>query len=289
MVPPVALTHARGTTLLKWHRARRTAADAPFTAERIVEGLRAGASVEVDLRIHADHGFAILHDDDLAGATTGRGRVSTTTAAGLRALALRDETGRDSRHPVLLLDDLAELLAGPALGSSAMLQLDFKQDARALDARSVAAFAAAVEPIAAHLILSCGDAAAVTVLTDAAPGIAVGYDPCHRGAAAAALSSKDYAGFVERARLASPRATMIYLEIPLILGAADDGIDLVAAFHAHGAQVDAYTLGGPANTGMTPIVSRLLALGVDQLTVDDPAGVLALMTSATGIRADQVP
>ncbi|WP_345312099.1 glycerophosphodiester phosphodiesterase family protein [Gordonia alkaliphila] len=276
----MAVTHARGTTLLKWHRARRTATDPPFTAQRIVEGLRAGASVEVDLRIHADRGFAVLHDHRLDRETTGRGAVAATPAARLRTMALRDGTGKPSGHGVLLLEDLADLLADAPLPRSALLQLDYKQEARDLDARSVAAFAAATAPIDEHLILSCGDADAVRILTDAAPGVAVGFDPCHRGAAGRALASGDFAGFVDRACLASPRATTIYLEIPLVLGAADAGFDLIGAFGARGRAVDAYTLGGAANVGMVPIVAGLLELGVDQLTVDDPEGLLALLTDA---------
>ncbi|GAC57974.1 hypothetical protein GOHSU_28_00290 [Gordonia hirsuta DSM 44140 = NBRC 16056] len=262
--------------MLKWHRARRRASDTPFTASRIVEGLRAGASVEVDLLIHRDRGFVVLHDRNLAPGTTGRGQVHRASAHKLRALRLRSADGRAGNDPVLLLDDLAGLLDSMELPPTASLQLDFKEDARALDGRCIASFAAAVAPFASHAILSCGDAEAVRVLTDAVPGLAVGYDPCHRGAADALLASRDFAGFVEAACTASPRASMIYLEIRLILAADDDGVDLIGAFHDSGRRVDAYTFAGPANPGWRPVIDRLLELGVDQITVDDPDGVAAL-------------
>lgn len=288
MVPPpapIALPHPGRPTLLKWHRARRTAADVPFTASRIVEGLRAGASVEVDLLVHADRGFAVLHDDDLAPATTGKGKVHKASASQLRSLQLCDGDGRPGGEHVLLLDDLTALLGAAPIPPGAVLQLDFKQDARALDRRTVDAFAAATTPIAGHLILSCGDAEAVRVLTDAVPGIAVGYDPCHHGAVDRVLRSGDFAGFVDAACAASPRATTIYLEIRLVLGAADRGFDLVAAFHERGREVDAYTLYGAAHPGMLPSVERLRELGVDQLTADDPEGLVALTSGEPG---DQV-
>ncbi|GAA3956121.1 glycerophosphodiester phosphodiesterase [Gordonia caeni] len=279
MVPepaPVVLSRNGATTTLKWHRARRTAGDAPFTAARIVEGLRAGACVEVDLLIHADRGFAVLHDDDLTASTTGKGKVRNTSATYLRSLTLRDPDGRPSDSPVLLLEDLAGLLDGASLPATAMLQLDVKVSASALDPGIVDAFARTVKPIARHTILSCGDARVVAVLTGAVPALAVGYDPCHGGAVDAVLASGDFTGFVDRACAAAPRATMIYLEIPLILAADDRGADLIAEFHRRQRAVDAYTFGGPADPGMTPLVDRLLALGADQLTVDDPAGLVAL-------------
>lgn len=271
--PPISL----GTTRLKWHRARRTAGDVPFTASRIVEGMRAGASVEVDLRIHADRGFAVLHDDDLPHATTGTGQVGRTAAAALRSLQLRDAHGTPCGQHVLLLEDLPGLFDGEPLPPSALLQLDFKQNAAALDRRAVEAFAAAVRGIEKHLILSCGDAAAVRILTESAPGISVGYDPCHHGAVDHVLASGDFAGFVERACSASPRATTIYLEIRLVLAAADRGFDLVGAFHRRGRIVDAYTLAGAANADAVPMVQRLRDLRVDQLTVDDAEGLVALL------------
>lgn len=274
---PVFLRREDGGPRLKWHRARRTAADAPFTATRILEGMRAGASVEVDLLLHADRGFAVLHDDDLAAATTGKGKVRKASPDYLRTLELCDDAGRPCGDRVLLLEDLADLLRGRTLPPGATLQLDVKEVESAMRREVVDSFARAAEPVAAHAILSCGDAAVVAALTDAVPGLTVGYDPCHRGAAAAVRASGDFEGFVDRACADAPRATTIYLEIPLILAAADRGVDLIGAFHRRDRSVDAYTLGGAANPGMVPVVDQLVTLGADQLTVDDPAGLAALM------------
>src|ERR1700760_1833809 len=86
----VAIERNGHRTWLKWHRARKHFSDLPFTGERILEGLRAGASVEVDLIKHADGGFAVLHDFSLDRGTTGTGLVVDTPAAVLRGLNLRD-------------------------------------------------------------------------------------------------------------------------------------------------------------------------------------------------------
>ncbi|MDL9936177.1 glycerophosphodiester phosphodiesterase family protein [Gordonia sp. ABSL1-1] len=269
---PRELTYAGHRTRLKWHRARRRADDPPFTGSRIAEGMRVGASVEVDLLIHADRGFAVLHDRDVEGGTTGTGLVSTLSTDALRSLYLRDARGRPLAEPVLLLEDLADLLADVDIADDAVLQLDFKEDAAALDDTALSTFERAVKPLARHLILSCGDATAVTMLTDAAPGVRVGYDPCHQGAAAEVLRTRDFDAFVARAVAASPRAEMIYLENRLIIGARDNGYDLIAAFHATGRQVDGYTV-TRVDRSSTRLVRRLLELGIDQITTDDPEGL----------------
>jgi hypothetical protein len=98
-------------TYFKWHRGRRQASDPVFTGQRILEGLTLGASVEVDLVHHGSGGFAVLHDTTLGRESTGEGKVAETSAAVLRTLRIRDNDGRPSPHPVMLLEDLCALLA----------------------------------------------------------------------------------------------------------------------------------------------------------------------------------
>ena len=83
---PILLERDGHRTWLKWHRGRRRAADTAFTGERIIEAMCLGASIEVDLVIHAGHGCAVLHDLTLERETTGAGRVRNTSAAALRQL-----------------------------------------------------------------------------------------------------------------------------------------------------------------------------------------------------------
>ncbi|WP_313316985.1 glycerophosphodiester phosphodiesterase [Gordonia sputi] len=272
--PPIAVTHAGRRTRLKWHRARRRPSDTPFTASRIVEAMRVGASVEVDLLIHADRGFAVLHDRDLARSTTGQGDVSRASAAYLRGLSLTDNVGNPTDDGVVLLEDLASRLEGVDVADDALLQLDFKEDAAALDDKALDVFARAVAPFADSAILSCGDADAVTALCDAAPDIHVGYDPCHRGAVGRTLRSGDFRGFVFSACRDSPRAEMMYLDQELVLRAADRGADLIAAFHAMRREVDVYTL-ARADASSVARFTRLVDRGADQITTDDPEGFFA--------------
>jgi len=278
MTAPIAIVASDGhRTLLKWHRARRKGSDPAFTGRRILEGMQAGASVEVDLVGHSDGGFAVLHDLTLDRMTTGTGPVRDATAAELRGLHLRANNGTPLPEKVMLLEDLAVLLAGRCLHPEALLQLDFKEDAASLTPRSVETFAQALSGIASHFVLSSGDAEAVSLLTAATPGLRIGYDPCHMGAIARLKDSRDYAGFTADALAAVPGAEWIYLDHELVLFAADDGADLIAPFQAAGRRVDCYTIRRADAAGVDR-ARRLLALRADQITTDDPDGLLAALS-----------
>lgn len=276
MTDPILIERQGHRTWLKWHRGRRRASDAVFTGARIIEGMRLGASVEVDLVIHADRGFAVLHNLSVDDETTGSGRVADLSADALRGLHLRDNDGTPIVDKVMLLEDLCALLARGEVHPDALLQLDFKEDMAALDERAIANFRASVTPVGRHMILSSGDAASVRALSEGTAGLRIGYDPCHAGALDRLAVSRDFAGFVRDAVAASPRAEMIYLAFPLVLEASRQGFDIVAAFHEHGRRIDAYTI-IRADAEAKAQVEELLALRVDQITTDDPEGLLALV------------
>ncbi|GLQ57881.1 glycerophosphodiester phosphodiesterase [Devosia nitrariae] len=263
-------------TWFKWHRARRHGSDPVFTGRRILEGMQLGASVEVDLVVHADRGMAVLHNLTLERETTGNGRVRDTSAQTLRALNLRGNDGAPIADKVMLLEDLAALLARDGAHSDALLQLDYKEDAAALDAQTVANFAAALAPVARHFIISSGDAASVAMLSAGLPDLDIGYDPCHGGTLAELRATGNYAAFVADAIAAAPRATLIYLAYPVVLEAEEAGFDMIGAFHAHGRRVDTYTLQRADVEGIA-IAERLIALKVDQITTDDPHGLGAAL------------
>lgn len=274
MADAISVTRNGHQTFFKWHRGRRTASDPVFTGRRIIEGMQLGASVEVDLVIHADNGMAVLHNLSLERETTGTGLVRETSAAVLRELHLRDNEGQPIADKVMLLEDLAALIARDGAHPDGLLQLDFKEDAAALNPAVIANFAEALGPVARHFILSSGDAEAVRLLSENVPELRIGYDPCHKGAMDRLLATRDYASFVADAVVSSPEAEMQYLEYRMVLEADRDGFDLIGAFHAGGKRIDAYTVRRSDDDGMA-VIGRLLALKVDQITTDDPEGVAA--------------
>ena len=281
MSDPVSVTRNGHRTFFKWHRARRRASDPVFTGRRILEGMALGASVEVDLVIHGGNGFAVLHDhESLERETTGSGPARALNAAQMRALHLRGNDGQPISDRVMLLEDLCTLLRDTPPKPSALLQLDFKENQGPLEPATIAAFNAAVTPVAANMILSSGEAHSVRALAENTRGLRIGHDPCHQGALERLAQSRDFAGFVAGAIADAPKAEMIYLAYPMVLAADDAGFDVVAAFHAAGRRIDAYTIKS-ADAETLPIVERLLALKVDQITTDDPEGLAALLEATT--------
>jgi len=278
MTDPILVQRNGHRTWLKWHRGRRTLSDPVFTGARILEALRLGASVEVDLVIHADQGFAILHDRTLDRETTGTGPVRQASAAALRQLHLRDNDGRPIAEPIMLLEDLCALLAENPPHPDALLQLDFKEDLEALNPDIIARFGATVSPVAGAMILSGGDSDAINLLAEATAGLRTGYDPCDDDAVERLKRSGDYAGFIADALARAPDAGMIYLAYELVLAADDAGFDIIAPVHAAGRRVDAWTIRQVTPTTLAQ-VERLLTLKVDQITTDDPEGLFAALTA----------
>lgn len=276
MADAISVTRAGHRTFFKWHRGRRRGSDPVFTGRRIIEGMQLGASVEVDLVIHADDGMAVLHNLSLERETTGSGLVRQTSSETLRGLHLRDNDGQPIDDKVMLLEDLAGLIVRDGAHPEGLLQLDYKEDAAALNPRVIGNFAAALKPVARHFILSSGDAESVRMLTDSTPGLRIGYDPCHKGAMERLMATRDYATFVADAVAASPKSELDYLEYRLVLEADRDGFDIIGAFQAHGRRIDAYTVRRADDEGMA-VIERLLELKVDQITTDDPEGVAAAL------------
>ena len=126
------------------------------------------------------------------------------------------------------------------------------------------------------MIVSSGDAEAIRLLTDAAPGLHIGYDPCdetRRPPKVPAISR--LRRFVDEALATSPNADLIYLYWEIVTIAAEVGFDIVGAFHAAGRRIDAWTIKA-ADAGTKPAVEKLLDCKVDQITTDDPEGLVAL-------------
>ncbi len=134
----------------------------------------------------------MLHDLSLEGETTGRGRVRSTSAEAIRQSYLLDDDGVPTADRVMLLEDLAALIAGTIVHPEALLQLDYKEDAAALTPRAIATFAEALGSAAGHCILSSGDAQAVRLLAAGVPGLRIGHDPCDPGAIRRLMAGRDY-------------------------------------------------------------------------------------------------
>ena len=271
MAEPLRIHHAGRSAVLKWHRARRRADDPAFTAARILQGLRAGASVEIDINPLACGDFAVIHDATLDGETTGTGPVAEIDCAVFSRLHRRTENGAPTNEPALSLSALASAL-GHAAGHGALLQLDLKCGDADLTPAHAERLAESLAPMAGDVILSGGDVAAVLRLTAAVPGLLQGFDPCHDDSVVNLARTGDFDAFVTAALAAAPDSAMIYLDLRLPLLAAGQGADLIAPFHRAGKRVDCYTLSA-TTPDIAAIARQLVSLGADQITTDDPEGL----------------
>ncbi len=270
--PGLDLYRAGHRTRLKWHMGRRVRSDVPFTPSRTAEAMALGASFEVDLNRHAGAGFAVLHDETLDRETDGHGSVIAAEPDALRRLKLRRPSGEITDEKVQLLDDLAALVRAGSAHPETLIQLDLKVGAEAIDDACVAAFAATLSGIAPCFILSGGDRVAVGRLGRATVGLNLGFDPCNQGTVGEIEAGADLQAFVADALDALPEASLIYLDYRAVLLADRRGVDLIAAFHAAGKRIDAYTL-DLHHPGADDSLKRLIELKADQITTNEPDAV----------------
>ncbi len=267
---------------LKWHRLQRRPDDLAFTPQRLREGLGLGASMEVDLRRHADHGFVCLHDETLDRETTGSGPTAYTSAEALRRLKLRHQDGTQSEEGLILLEDLAEIARIDG-DRDALLQFDLKEDDTGLDEGLVEGFRRTVACIAERCIVSGHDWQAVSRLAEAVPGLRRGFDPCADDTLGGLRDDQDCRRFIAEGLAAAPEAETIYLEYGIVLRALELGVDLVAPCHTAGKTVDAWTL-NPDDPRAAESLWHLIALKVDQITTDAPEELEALFSSISSPR-----
>ncbi|MCT7373944.1 glycerophosphodiester phosphodiesterase [Chelativorans salis] len=257
---------------LKWHRLRRKARDPLFGEAVLADGLKQGASMEVDLRLLRDGAFAVLHDDVLDRETNGTGPVAARTSEEIRALHYADDGAAGARR-VLLADDLAERLA--AAHPDALLQLDMKDDLAAVGKESVEGLAALFKVHQKNLIIS-GDSTDLTLaLAERLPEMQRGLEPSFRLLDLYRAGRKDALAGQLLDELRGPiRPHLVYLWWELVLPVAAEGIDLIGICHDEGARVDAWTfnLANPEegfSDGEWRGFSRLLELGADQISTDE--------------------
>lgn len=259
---------------LKWHQLRRRMSDPLFDGGNLRSGLRLGATMEVDLRVTGDFGFAVLHDAELEGETDGTGLVAGRSRDDLARHFYRDgESGGRGRRRVLMLDDLTG--HADEAHPDALLQLDMKDGFEAVRQEGVDRLGQALAGSRLPFVVSGDSSELIVALADAFPDLRRGIDPTDRlvdlfrrggGRQAVRLLGEELRG--------PAKPGIVYLSWPLLLHAQAAGIDLVGICRDAGKWVDAwtYTLADPA-AGFSDRewreFSRLLELKVDHITTDE--------------------
>ncbi|MCX7302511.1 MAG: hypothetical protein NTX73_19415 [Rhodobacterales bacterium] len=277
----IAVRIAGHKTRLKWHRLRRSMTDPEFGTAVMTAGFALGASMELDLRVRGDGGFAVLHDDMLEGETTGAGRVADWTGDALGAT-----TYRQSGDKVVLSERLAAMM--PSAHPEALLQFDMKDDLDVVGPRGIDHLADHFGSTRSPIIFSGGSTALIRALAERLPHIPRGIDPTDR---LAAIAPGRGIAAAEAALLAELRdgtePDTCYLSWELVLEFQRGGLDLVALCHAEGVRVDAWTynLTDPAG-GFTDVewgeFFLLMSLRPDQITTDESRATEAAWLARTG-------
>lgn len=265
----LAISHAGHATRLKWHRLRRRLDDPLFSAAVMKDGFRLGASMELDLKVRADGGFVVLHDDVLEGETTGHGPVRNASAADLRKLQMK--VGGEA---LTLSEDLADML--PTAHPHALLQFDMKDDLASIGERGLDHLTDHFRHLGQHVIVSASDLDLILAIKKRVPDLRRGIDPTDQ---LVDLLHGEGLSAVEKALVADitgpTEPETIYLAWPLLLDAARQGLDMIGICHDHGKIVDAWTynLRDPAqgfSEGEWQEFRSLMALRPDQITTDEP-------------------
>jgi glycerophosphoryl diester phosphodiesterase len=264
----LSINLAGHVTRLKWHRLRRSKEEPEFGSGAMSEGFRLGASMELDLRVRADGGFVVIHDETLDRETTATGILAKLTQNDLDGVKYRQ-----SHSPLILSEHLASLI--PSAHPNALLQFDMKDDLVAIGQTGLKHLEKYFGEITAPIIFSGGCADLISELSRRLPHVPRGIDPTDRlvlifeaqgiGATEAAL----------RAELRSSSAPdTCYLHWELVLEAQKQGLDTVELCHAEGVKVDAwtYTLADPSKGFSDQEWAQfqaLMTLNPDQITTDE--------------------
>lgn len=282
--PGLDIFHNGHRTRLKWHRLRLSL-DAPlFSAATMAEGFRAGASMELDLRVRGDGGFVVLHDADLDGETTGHGPVRLASAETLRPLTMKS-----GGTPPILSEDLAGLMQ--TAHPEALLQFDMKDDLATIGEKGLEHLAHIFSGFGRFMIVSGADLDLIAAIKTKLPDAQRGIDPTNK---LLSLLREEGAKAVERELhadcLGATEPQMIYLSWPLILAAHEAGLDLVGLCHQLGKTVDAWTFNlADRKTGFSDDewqrFSTLMSLKPDQITTDEAPATERAWLARTNIRA----
>ncbi|MCA2410194.1 glycerophosphodiester phosphodiesterase (plasmid) [Rhizobium leguminosarum bv. viciae 248] len=262
------ISHEGHCTRLKWHRLRKRFSDPLFSAEVLAEGFAAGASMELDLRVRADGGFVVLHDKELEGETTGHGPVAEKSVSDLSEIRMQE-----GDRPLILSEDLAAMMQ--STHPAALLQFDMKDDYKAIGARGVAHLATHFRDIAASVIVSGDSLDLIVAVKEKLSHLLRGIDPTNKLYDIRMANGWKAVETELRADLSGPtEPDTIYLHWPLILDAANAGLDMIALCQDEGKRVDAwtFTLKDP-EAGFSEeewrSFSALMALKPDQITTDE--------------------
>ncbi len=256
---------------LKWHCLRRDGNDPPFSARRLGEGFKEGASMEIDLRRHGENGFVLMHDATLDRETNGRGALGGTSTNELSKLYMRCPDGAISEVRPILFEDLFFLLP-TTVHERSLIQIDIKEQANNINDKMIRRFQESISGFEKYCVLSGDDWTAVKLLALGNSELSLGFDTDSLLTPETTSSSGLILDFVDDTLVEAGNAEWIYLRLSVILHAQKLNIDIVELFHKANKKVDTWTF-NPEIPDALNILRKIIAAGVDQITTDDSGAV----------------
>ena len=290
--------------LLIHHAANRGHDYPPNSLQSLRFCLEASARViEVDVTPLADGDFALLHEARLEESTNGEGDVYQQRADQVRRLHYTWQSTA-SGEPVGLLSQAVSLVQrSPGLQE---LQLDLKPHVPLNDV-VLRNLLRQIAPVRDRVRVTSVADWAVRRLRALDPHLALGFDPLlyldvetgdHRDAPPFRVGAYGYwddhplsmrvwgppasylAARAEALSAQAPGDAIWYIRAALLARALDDGFDWIAALHARGAKVDAWTLDA-ASPDHVDLAHRLLSAGIDRITTNDAPRLAQALESTT--------
>jgi len=227
------------------------------TLPALLAAVEEGADgVEFDVRLTRDGVPVLMHDDDVAGTTDGRGRVSEMTLQAVRALEPKGRVDRSTDIRIPTLEEALEVVAGRI---PIVVELKGVPDEGGFPGSTpVAARVLPVVEAVRDVVVSSFDPLALAYVRERAPKVATGLTiflpPTDRGWVVPALVD---GGHVEC------HAAHHFIDEPF-----------VRAVHDAGKAVLAWIVNEPGR------LRALAAMGVDGVFTDDPTAARSVLHPA---------
>lgn len=286
---PVTLIH---------HAANGSHQYPPGSIAALVECLSSGAKfIEIDIIPLADGSFALLHDQHLAAATSGKGLASQMSRSQVSSLRYKVD-GRISDEPVGFLEDAIDLLR--LHPRTLRLQLDLKPFSL-LTESTIQNLLQIINPVLDRIQVTSVADWVLRLLAAHAPRLLLGFDPLlyldiveekprpenippFRVGAYGLLDdhplsayqwgppAEYFAARAEALAAQAPGGCEWFIRAEVLQIALDAGFNWIDFLHQQGSKVDAWTIDAdqPSRIQLT---QRLIEHGIDALTTNTPAAL----------------